>query len=189
MRLRPLSVLVLIVILVVCRPAARAATILFMVANAAQLTNADPAIVRLLRARDHEVILYTAPGTTREQQIAAADNVDLVLISESLGSSSVAPDGVFSLKGHEVAVVSFEAYMWDDADWTGRIQYDLGTDAPSCAKASDSNDNGAVALDDAVYLFNHLFLGGPDPKAPFPECGVDPSEDGLECAEFAPCEG
>ena len=40
----------------------------------------------------------------------------------------------------------------------------------SCLEATDINANGGVDLTDAVHLLNHLFLGGPPPEAPFPEC-------------------
>jgi len=58
---------------------------------------------------------------------------------------------------------------------------------PVCLDASDSDDSGEIVLTDAVYTLRHLFLGGPEPPAPFPECGPDPTDDDLTCDEFAPC--
>ena len=64
----------------------------------------------------------------------------------------------------------------------------LGGDCPSCDSAADANDDGALALTDAVYDFDHLFQGGPAPRAPFSECGVDPTDDGLTCDTSQPCD-
>ena len=57
----------------------------------------------------------------------------------------------------------------------------LSGPAAPCQDAADSNDDGGVNLTDAVHLLNHLFLGGPAPLAPYPETGVDPTPDGLDC--------
>lgn len=43
------------------------------------------------------------------------------------------------------------------------------------------------SVSDPVALLNHLFLGAPAPPAPFGECGVDPTVDGLGCEAFGPC--
>jgi hypothetical protein len=65
----------------------------------------------------------------------------------------------------------------------------LGGAPPSCDKSADSNDSASVDLSDAVFVLNHLFSGGPAPPEPFGECGLDPTEDGLDCVSFPPCEG
>ncbi len=62
-----------------------------------------------------------------------------------------------------------------------------GTDSPPCMDAADADDSGRILLTDAVYLLANLFSGGPNPAAPFPECGIDDTDDDLECALFAPC--
>jgi hypothetical protein len=64
----------------------------------------------------------------------------------------------------------------------------LGTQSPTCEKSVDVDDSGLMDLNDPISLLEHLFLGDPAPSAPYPGCGVDPSEDGLSCEEFAPCE-
>jgi hypothetical protein len=63
----------------------------------------------------------------------------------------------------------------------------LGTAKPRCVKAADVNDDGKVDITDGVRLLNHLFLGGPAPPPPFAECGLDPTEDDLDCQEFPLC--
>jgi subtilisin-like proprotein convertase family protein len=60
---------------------------------------------------------------------------------------------------------------------------------PACADAADADDNGSVSLTDAVYTLQHLFRGGLEPPAPGTgACGGDPSEDGLSCGSFLPCQ-
>ncbi len=45
----------------------------------------------------------------------------------------------------------------------------------------EANGDGRVDISDGIYLFNYLFLGGPEPAAPFPECGEE-EPDGVGCA-------
>lgn len=56
-----------------------------------------------------------------------------------------------------------------------------GGTAPTCPKACDVTDDGAFNITDPINLLNHLFLGGPEPVMPYPDCGVDPTDDGLLC--------
>ena len=59
---------------------------------------------------------------------------------------------------------------------------------PSCEDAADTDDDGRIAINDAVAIFNYLFSGGADPAPPGPEnCGVDPTDDTLTCADYPPC--
>ena len=59
---------------------------------------------------------------------------------------------------------------------------------PPCRDAADANDDGTLNITDGVYMLNFLFSSGPDPVAPFPDCGADPTdEDRLDCAGFDPC--
>lgn len=52
----------------------------------------------------------------------------------------------------------------------------------ACEDAADVDDDGSVGLTDAVFLLGHLFLGSETPPPPYPECGIDPTEDDLGCA-------
>ncbi|MCZ6792474.1 MAG: FG-GAP-like repeat-containing protein [Planctomycetota bacterium] len=63
----------------------------------------------------------------------------------------------------------------------------LGGKDPPCPKSADVDDDGRLVLSDAVFLLNHLFQGGSPPAAPFPHCGIDPTDDALDCREFPPC--
>ncbi len=58
-------------------------------------------------------------------------------------------------------------------------------EAPGCADAADTDDSGTLDLADVIYLFNFLFQGGPAPPKPF-ECGVDPTDDALDCRNYQP---
>jgi hypothetical protein len=52
-----------------------------------------------------------------------------------------------------------------------------------CEDAADADDNGAVNITDGVRILNVVFLGiGVLP----PDCGPDPTDDGLGCAEYPP---
>ena len=60
---------------------------------------------------------------------------------------------------------------------------------PPCLDAADVDDNGAqFALLDALYLLNWGFAGGDAPPDPGPfECGIDPTDDDLECDTTPDC--
>lgn len=57
----------------------------------------------------------------------------------------------------------------------------------SCLDAADANDDGAVDISDAVYTLGYLFAGTAAPPPPFPDCGVDPTEDDLPTAGSSFC--
>jgi hypothetical protein len=52
-----------------------------------------------------------------------------------------------------------------------------------CQDAADFNDNGVVEVNDTLALLQYLFGLRPQPPAPFPGPGVDPTVDALNCAE------
>ncbi|MBN1443090.1 MAG: dockerin type I repeat-containing protein [Planctomycetes bacterium] len=64
----------------------------------------------------------------------------------------------------------------------------LGGGEPPCRKSADADDSGSLQLTDAVRLLSHLFQGAPPLDSPFEECGMDPTEDGLTCLSFPPCQ-
>ena len=57
---------------------------------------------------------------------------------------------------------------------------------PECADACDVDDDGALDIGDVIRTLVALFLDG-DIPAPFPECGMDESDDALECPVFTGC--
>ena len=52
-----------------------------------------------------------------------------------------------------------------------------------CADAGDCNDDSSVDVTDGIFAISYRFSGGPPPPAPFPDCGVDATEDSLDCRE------
>ena len=64
-----------------------------------------------------------------------------------------------------------------------------GEGDPPCLAALDANHDGSRNVTDAVFILNFLFGGGANaPPAPFPDCGLDPEPDTVECASFPPCQ-
>lgn len=137
-----------------------------------------------LRVRDS-----AAPGTheLRFENEVGSPPLNNIFV---FGGVSVFPDLVIG--GVLVEGSSPATFVRGDVDASGRI--DLGDavylndhlfrggDAPPCADAADSDDNGKLDLSDTIYLLNHLFQGGSAPPAPYPESGVDPTEDALGCS-------
>ena len=64
----------------------------------------------------------------------------------------------------------------------------LGGAPPSCLDAADVDDSGTLNITDAIYNLTFLFLGGSAPPAPFPDCGIDPTIDGLDCVANPGCQ-
>jgi len=58
----------------------------------------------------------------------------------------------------------------------------------TCVDGCDSNDDGLLDIADAVFELAFLFSGGAAPPAPGVfSCGVDPTDDGLDCLTPGPC--
>jgi hypothetical protein len=57
-----------------------------------------------------------------------------------------------------------------------------------CLAAADVNDDGTFDTSDIIFLVYYLYLSGMAPPAPFAACGPDPTQDGLTCDEFPPCQ-
>ena len=50
-----------------------------------------------------------------------------------------------------------------------------------CEDSADVDDDGNVTITDPIRLLEHLFLGSEPPAMPYPDPGLDPSEDDLDC--------
>ncbi len=67
----------------------------------------------------------------------------------------------------------------DIADPVYKLNYIFGAGpAPICLDAADANNDTGIDISDPIWLLNYLFKGGPQPPEPFPQPGVDPSDDG-----------
>ena len=52
---------------------------------------------------------------------------------------------------------------------------------PNCLDAADTNDDGTVNISDAITLLAVLFSGGGPTPDPVGTCGLDPTDDALDC--------
>jgi len=91
-----------------------------------------------------------------------------------------------------VTIVCAQPFLRGDGNSDGRLDIADGIfifnylflqgPEPDCLDAADANDDGAVDGSDGIYIINYQFLDGPPPPPPFPETGLDPTEDDLpEC--------
>lgn len=53
--------------------------------------------------------------------------------------------------------------------------------APRCFSAADTNDDGEFNISDPMLSLLSMFSAGPSMRAPYPQPGLDPSEDMLDC--------
>jgi hypothetical protein len=63
----------------------------------------------------------------------------------------------------------------------------LGTGDICCDDAADTNDDSKIDITDSILTLGFLFLGGVPPRAPFPACGPDDTEDALQCVASHAC--
>lgn len=63
------------------------------------------------------------------------------------------------------------------------------TAPPSCLDAGDVNDDGRADIADPIAFLSNLFASAGPLPAPFGSCGMDPTDDELDCGSFPPCEG
>src|SRR5687767_3303699 len=49
-----------------------------------------------------------------------------------------------------------------------------GETPAGCDDAADLNDDGRLSVTDLIACLRYLFLGGPEPPAPWGSCGQDP---------------
>lgn len=64
----------------------------------------------------------------------------------------------------------------------------LGGKHPGCLRSADANDDGNIDISDVTTTLSFLFLGGVELRAPGPfACGLDESDDNLDCESYLPC--
>ncbi|MGE3164639.1 MAG: hypothetical protein AB7O52_07025 [Planctomycetota bacterium] len=120
---------------------------------------------------------------------ATVDPIAPVLPVSVPGSLLVAtgpPPGSF-IRGDADAngVVDFVA----DAAYLSNALFQAGPGL-TCEDAGDFTDDGALDLADLSFMLTFGFehLAGPVPP-PYPECGLDPTADSLDCLVYAGCGG
>lgn len=96
--------------------------VLFVASDGETLPNADLPIIEYIQSKGYVVTSFTSDGSTPEGLLAATAGQSVVLISETIGSTSVVdppgvPTGIFSLQNTDIPVISCEAFMYDNAQW------------------------------------------------------------------------
>ena len=75
----------------------------------------------------------------------------------------------------------------DISDAVTTLDYLITGGSIGCEKAADSNDDGSLNVADGIALLGYLFSGTGDLPMPFSTCGIDPTEDTLECETITVC--
>ncbi len=57
------------------------------------------------------------------------------------------------------------------------------SDSVPCRDAVDVNDDGELSVSDATFFLRFFLQGDVEPPAPFPDPGMDPTEDSLDCEQ------
>ncbi|MEM7263068.1 MAG: dockerin type I repeat-containing protein [Planctomycetota bacterium] len=109
---------------------------------------------------DYEAVLDTGCETL----VTAAATVTLVPCPDDFVRGDPNLDGSLNI-ADAIAVL---AHLFDGAPLT-------------CDDAIDVNDDGSKDVSDAITILTHLFSSGAAPSAPHPDCGADPTADGLGC--------
>jgi hypothetical protein len=121
----------------------------------------------------------------------AIDDFHIPRASPAAGSGKDASDmGAFPAEGGVVFAPFVRGEVNADEDLNigdpVSILFYLFSDSltPVCLDSADADDSGAIDITDAVYLLGFLFTGGPEPPAPFPLPGLDPTaSDPYECID------
>lgn len=139
-----------------------------------------PATIDRVRYDAREPWPTPPPGHSIELLVTAArgDNDDPA--NWTVSSPSGGSPGSFGAQFVRGDANSDEAINLTDAVFVLGALF-LGGHEPPCWDAADANDDGTVNLTDPVYLLNFLFLSGPAIPPPYPEKGVDTTEDSLGC--------
>jgi hypothetical protein len=126
----------------------QAVSVLFIGDPTHPASGADPAIAGYLESCGFAVTMFASGGTTAAMQQEAAMAHDVTLISQSIPSSAVVEGGVFTLQDVPRRVVSFEPYMFDDAQWTGPTAFvDYGNTG-----RTETEPIGLGDLLDTIYI-------------------------------------
>ncbi len=73
----------------------------------------------------------------------------------------------------------------DISDAIASLGFIFSGNPAGCHDALDPNDSGNIDISDAIFLLGYIFSATSDPLAPFPSCGVDPTDtDTLDCAVY-----
>lgn len=149
---------------------------------------------------DDQVLTQLVFDVSRSAPQGAVTRIDLLNDSEVSRIFNIFTVNRFSklptLNGSSVRVLNFTPpfprfFLRGDVDGNGVVEITdavnllnflfLGGRAPNCLDAADFQDRGHVDISDAISVLGFLFLGGTAPRVPFPNAGIDPTEDDLPC--------
>ena len=72
----------------------------------------------------------------------------------------------------------------DISDVIAGLGYTFSGNPVGCLDALDANDSGGIDISDSIFMLAYIFSAAAEPLAPFPNCGVDPTEDAIDCANY-----
>jgi len=141
-------------------------------------------------------VIVTADTSVSEDTTLAVDFTS----SSTLLSDGLCTYGPILING-SVNIGSGPSFIRGDYDASGDVampdalglllwKYHQPGGVPSpCEDAGDCDDSGDLAMPDALglLLWKYHQPGGVPPPPPFPDCGIDPTEDGIECDSYPPC--
>lgn len=162
-----------------------------------------PRSPELLLSTDEYILPPVAPGgMSGELQLTLdldttvpppAVCLDLSIHDSSTGQCCVQPQGCAELTscGGGPVVKRADANLDGKGDISDAIvilgYLFLGLPATTCLETMDTDDSDVLDITDAIYFLSFLFLGGPAPPPPFPDCGIDLTEDALTCELYPHC--
>jgi hypothetical protein len=129
-----------------------------------------------------EVTFAVATGTTYMVQLGGSQG----------------PGGTGGTGGTGTLEISLSTFRRGDANDSGEFDgvadalallgYLFSSSEHTCIDALDSNDDGQIDITDAYYLLHYQFSSGEAPPAPgIGSCGVDPTDDALDCESYESC--
>ncbi|MBI4583420.1 MAG: PKD domain-containing protein [Planctomycetes bacterium] len=157
---------------------------------------------RLLPADDRRIVNLVFNISTEAPQ----GKTTLVELKNGLGPNKLScvyiVDGIERIPGLTSGTVSIlrvlfplpRSFIRGDVDGDGQpsitdaidlLQYlFLGTYELRCEDAADPVDAGQLDISGAIAILSYLFLGGQEPAPPFPNPGLDATEDALNPCAF-----
>lgn len=134
-----------------------------------------------------DVLPDATPGSVSPLDLAdgvgfpPADNVFVMGKQESV--APVVLDGSFTVLARAVFVRGdvITNGTINLADVVAILSNVFGRYPIDCLKAADVDDDGKVALADAIHALNFIFRHGKAIASPWPDPGTDPTEDNLPC--------
>ena len=121
----------------------------------------------------------------------ALDDDEVVRWLVDDGSALSTPSGLVLLQKDIVPPPPGKRFLRGDTTGDGKVDISdpiatlsylfLGKVIETCLDALDADDSGQLNISDPIFCLNFLFSGGSPPLPPFPDVGVDPTSDSIDC--------